>query len=132
VSIETIILALANAIRPFPTPRGHPVVVALKASHAATSHSAPRWSGILERIESARLRSEPALSVVDRAASKVAASSVARNSRDDWYRCRWSLGPERLHLNAVWADDAPARLRHFVPDAGNVAEGLGDDQPGVL
>jgi hypothetical protein len=42
------------------------------------------------------------------------------------------LGPERQHLRAVWADDAASGFGHLVPDAGDVTEGFGDDQPRVF
>ena len=47
-------------------------------------------------------------------------------------RSRRRFGFERPHFGVVRADDAPGGLGHLVPDAGDVAEGLGDDQPGVV
>ena len=41
-------------------------------------------------------------------------------------------GLERLHLRVVVPDDAVGGFGHLVPDAGDVAEGFGDDQPRVV
>src|SRR5829696_2933174 len=79
--------------------------------------------------QASRLQRSP----VDRRRRSSAVTKLsAWKSRLDSDRCRGGLGPERLDPDAVWADDAPTRFGHFVPDAGNIAEGLGDDQPGVL
>ena len=53
-------------------------------------------------------------------------------SETDRYRCRGRLGKEWSDLLAVGADDPPTGLGHLVPDAGDVAERLGDDQPRVV
>src|SRR5512142_1295307 len=39
---------------------------------------------------------------------------------------------ERVQLVLAGLDDAPAGLRHLVPDAGDLAERLRDDEPRLL
>ena len=55
-----------------------------------------------------------------------------RCSGDHGHRLRRRPRVERPHLVVAAADDAAGRLGHLVPDAGDVAERFGDDQPRVV
>ena len=57
---------------------------------------------------------------------------IVRVSRADGYGGRRCLGLERPYFFAARADDPPAAVGHLVPDAGDIAEGFGDDQPGIV
>ncbi len=57
---------------------------------------------------------------------------AGRRSGDHGYGDRRNFGLEWPHLGVVRADDAVHGFRHLVPDACDVAEGLGDDQPRVV
>jgi hypothetical protein len=48
------------------------------------------------------------------------------------YGGRRCLGFEWPNLGVVWGDDAVGGFGHLVPDAGDVAERFGDDQPRVV
>ena len=44
----------------------------------------------------------------------------------------WHPRPERSRLVVACTDDSARRLGHFIPNARDVAERLGDDHPCVL
>jgi hypothetical protein len=57
---------------------------------------------------------------------------VALALRAHGYGGRGCLGFEWPHLGVVWTDGAVGGFGDLVPDAGDFAEGFGDDQPGVV
>lgn len=87
-----------------------------------------------------RLRCLRRLGGVDRPAAPTVAprrsdrgrGRIVRLSRADGYGGRRCLRPERPYLFAARADGPPAAVGHLVPDAGDIAEGFGDDQPGIV
>jgi hypothetical protein len=56
-------------------------------------------------------------------------AGVLRGEGDGCCRC---FGLEWPHLGVVWADDAVGGFGYLVPDAGDVTERFGDDQPRVV
>jgi hypothetical protein len=73
------------------------------------------------------------LAIGSREGQASARTTIAgRTSGDYGYGGRRCFGVEWPHLGLVRADDAVGRFGHLVPDAGDVAEGLRDDQPRVV
>ena len=61
-----------------------------------------------------------------------AAAAAERSSGDHGHGLGGRPGVERSHVVVVAADDGAGRFGHLVPDAGDVAQRLGHDQPCVL
>src|SRR4029450_945822 len=66
-------------------------------------------------------------SLPDPARTRLRIPPCARSSNSGWH----GSGPERVQLVVAVVDDPVAGLRHLVPGAGEVAQRLRHDQPGL-